>query len=192
MHELCPFCTDVYYLVFVLLLLLFWEYDARAATSFTYFSQESSCCVSQPNIRGQGAPMSKKVLSPRPYLLLVPPPSNWFAAEGSQKKTIFVQNCQIFAALRRLSRNFSGFVLSSPPFPPSERRNLFPPPWGSKNNSPPGRNLADPPPSCRPHAHLCSPTTNSVFCLLAGVAFWFGLQEGKGKELKVSEGRKGE
>ena len=58
-------------------------------------------------------------------LLLFPPLTGWLL-EAAKKMTIFVQNCQNFAAFWRLSRKFSGFVFYSPPFPPSERRNLFP------------------------------------------------------------------
>ncbi len=40
--------------------------------------------------------------------------------------TLFVQNCQNFAAFRRQQKFFSGFVFYSP-LSPSERRNLFSP-----------------------------------------------------------------
>ncbi len=63
------------------------------------------------------------------------PPYNWLAAGGGRKKDYFCSKLPKFAAFWRLSRQFSGFV--SPPFPPSERRNLFPPPGCSKTTPPP-------------------------------------------------------
>ena len=106
--------------------------------------------------RGGGYPPDvQKSAPPRPttYLLLFPSLTGW-RPEAAKKNSIFVQNCQNFAFFWRLSRKFSGFVFYSLPFPPLERRNLFPPPGGPKTTAPPCRNLADPPPSCRPHAHL--------------------------------------
>ena len=78
-----------------------------------------------------------KGLPPRPttYLLLFPPPTGW-PPEAAEKKTIFVQNCQNFAAFQRLSRKCLGFVFYSPPFPP-QKGGTCSPPWGSKNHSPP-------------------------------------------------------
>ncbi len=99
---------------------------------------------------------SKKVLPPRPttYLLLFPPPTCW-SPEAAEKITIFVQNCQNFAFFWQLSRKFSGFFFYSSPFPPQKGGTCPPPPPRvQKPLPPPGRILADPPPSCRPHAHL--------------------------------------
>ncbi len=48
----------------------------------------------------------------------VHPHTGWppeVAPEAAEKVTIFVQNCQNFAAFRRLSRKFSSFVFYSPP-----------------------------------------------------------------------------
>ncbi len=50
--------------------------------------------------------------------------------------TIFLQNYQIFAAFRQLSRKFSDFVFYSPPFPPHKGGTCPPPPGGPKTTHP--------------------------------------------------------
>ena len=78
----------------------------------------------------------------------VHPHTGWppeVAPEAAEKVTIFVQNCQNFAAFRRLSRKFSSFVFYSPPglglqkpLPPPAEIWLIPLP------------VADPPPTYVP------------------------------------------
>ncbi len=61
-----------------------------------------------------------------------------------------------------------------------------PPPRGSKNNCPPGRNLADPPLSSRPHAHLWAAARDAVELVAAHDAVELEVAAHDAVELVVS------
>ncbi len=97
---------------------------------------------------------SKKVLLPQTNNLISNvPPSNWLAAGGDRKNDYFYSKLPKFCCLSAAIKKFFKFCLSFPPLSPLRKAKLVPP-LRVQKPLPPGRNLADPLPSCRPHAHL--------------------------------------
>ncbi len=102
---------------------------------------------------GRGGTSKKVIPPPRPtiYILLLPPPTEW-PPEAAEKMTILW--CKTAKFWLPSVALFCFCLLSPPPFLPRTGE-VCPSPWGSQNLFPlPGQYLSDPPPNCRPHAHL--------------------------------------